>query len=117
MNRGSTMATSMPANGYSRFNEAPIHESGKSGRIAWHHRQMPGFNEAPIHESGKFVHANRGLASQGARFNEAPIHESGKSIENAPDMRIHACFNEAPIHESGKFVFAGFAFWCMLELQ
>ena len=36
-----------------------------------------GFNEAPIHESGK-SHNNARLAHNNARFNEAPIHESGK---------------------------------------
>ena len=56
MNRGSAVSTnsnrSRPAR--NRFNEAPIHESGKS---AWTMRGvpqgLPRFNEAPIHESGK----------------------------------------------------------------
>ena len=38
------------------------------------------FNEAPIHESGKFSSLERGNTGN-ARFNEAPIHESGKSSE------------------------------------
>ena len=36
-----------------------------------------GFNEAPIHESGKSAFQRR-QGFQGFRFNEAPIHESGK---------------------------------------
>ena len=36
------------------------------------------FNEAPIHESGKSVSRPAGSVP-GFRFNEAPIHESGKS--------------------------------------
>ena len=35
------------------------------------------FNEAPIHESGKWRQDPRG-GPLSARFNEAPIHESGK---------------------------------------
>ena len=37
-----------------------------------------GFNEAPIHESGKSA-SSLPTARPGPRFNEAPIHESGKS--------------------------------------
>ena len=55
MNRGSSALTSRPDSRGTRFNEAPIHESGKSGsRMKW----RPGprsFNEAPIHESGKYT--------------------------------------------------------------
>ena len=79
MNRGSglgPMTGSEPANG---FNEAPIHESGKSeqGRCL-PAKQRYRFNEAPIHESGKW-HPARGAVWPARRFNEAPIHESGKS--------------------------------------
>ena len=35
------------------------------------------FNEAPIHESGKWKASQPPLAPD-SRFNEAPIHESGK---------------------------------------
>ena len=55
MNRGS-YATPAPSGRrwLQRFNEAPIHESGKSSRpgIGWSGTSR--FNEAPIHESGKF---------------------------------------------------------------
>ena len=78
MNRGSTivrMDLSVPRN---CFNEAPIHESGKSR--SWDGKdgeKRYGFNEAPIHESGKSdLRARRSLSAD--RFNEAPIHESGK---------------------------------------
>ena len=36
-----------------RFNEAPIHESGKFHPVRVFGRPQRGFNEAPIHESGK----------------------------------------------------------------
>ena len=54
MNRGSATRAGAGARPRRRFNEAPIHESGKSAATprsgAWPRR----FNEAPIHESGKF---------------------------------------------------------------
>ena len=111
-----------------RFNEAPIHESGKwrmgeqlgcqpsaSMRPRFMNRGSVGslatipdscdsrFNEAPIHESGK---SPNGATSAGrfSRFNEAPIHESGKcSRATSRPTPIPSRFNEAPIHESGKF--------------
>ena len=42
----------------SRFNEAPIHESGKWIGIALERRIQGCFNEAPIHESGKCIWRN-----------------------------------------------------------
>ena len=108
-----------------RFNEAPIHESGKCACARRGDRARRSFNEAPIHESGKFSRTpelatamkasmrprfmNRGsidyvgaldVAPPG--FNEAPIHESGKSRASLPSERLPSRFNEAPIHESGK---------------
>ena len=54
MNRGSPTSATRPPRSGPRFNEAPIHESGKSGRLhAAAPSEMGGFNEAPIHESGK----------------------------------------------------------------
>jgi len=54
MNRGSTGRRFRAEHETQRFNEAPIHESGKS----WKTRSCTDwtdtrFNEAPIHESGK----------------------------------------------------------------
>ena len=40
------------------------------------------FNEAPIHESGKY-RRRRSSPDGNRRFNEAPIHESGKSLVDA----------------------------------
>ena len=53
MNRGSAQNGSSDVRRDSRFNEAPIHESGKwtCGSSKRSRRQC--FNEAPIHESGK----------------------------------------------------------------
>ena len=36
------------------------------------------FNEAPIHESGKSLDSRAARNTHPCRFNEAPIHESGK---------------------------------------
>ena len=59
------------------------------------------FNEAPIHESGKergCVRADReGLASMRPRF-----MNRGRSPKPRPKTKPAPCFNEAPIHESGK---------------
>ena len=53
MNRGSPGIEDRSRGPWYRFNEAPIHESGKS----FPRRRPPStasrFNEAPIHESGK----------------------------------------------------------------
>ena len=46
--------------------------------IYWPARARPSFNEAPIHESGKSAAAKIRDAATEAGFNEAPIHESGK---------------------------------------
>ena len=53
MNRGSPDLRAGPALTRASFNEAPIHESGKSGRRRRGDPRHPRFNEAPIHESGK----------------------------------------------------------------
>ena len=53
MNRGSPDTAALRSGHLDRFNEAPIHESGKY-RIASAYRRIgKSFNEAPIHESGK----------------------------------------------------------------
>ena len=77
MNRGSTRSSRRAARAYCRFNEAPIHESGKWGKNRIGRPENSSFNEAPIHESGKWVFPLRS-ALRVLRFNEAPIHESGK---------------------------------------
>ena len=46
---------------------------------------MKCFNEAPIHESGKSP-APTAPDSLRTRFNEAPIHESGKSAGFVPPL-------------------------------
>ena len=53
MNRGSLASSGGPARTRIRFNEAPIHESGKFGSCGASSTDFHGFNEAPIHESGK----------------------------------------------------------------
>ena len=72
MNRGSMARTLGRACPSARFNEAPIHESGKSRSTSTRSRKGGRFNEAPIHESGKCDHAvrhgRRGGASMRPRF-------------------------------------------------
>ena len=73
MNRGSARLTAALLRGLNRFNEAPIHESGKYCAGSKRRRPATRFNEAPIHESGKSnerpVHARRNLlASMRPRF-------------------------------------------------
>ena len=53
MNRGSSVPVHGDIQCLLRFNEAPIHESGKCVRHHNHHASRCRFNEAPIHESGK----------------------------------------------------------------
>ena len=53
MNRGSEQVGDRPVCIRHRFNEAPIHESGKYPESQPRKAALYGFNEAPIHESGK----------------------------------------------------------------
>ena len=55
---------------------------GSAGTILIDPISVGGFNEAPIHESGKSIRP-RAMAFPDACFNEAPIHESGKSAVDA----------------------------------
>ena len=54
MNRGSDRDAGNGHDGHRGFNEAPIHESGKSALVRFSRAANCRFNEAPIHESGKF---------------------------------------------------------------
>ena len=56
MNRGSNLQPLQWPSCSPCFNEAPIHESGKSRTTARRRSPSGGFNEAPIHESGKCAH-------------------------------------------------------------
>ena len=77
MNRGSDLGLPEGVVESARFNEAPIHESGKSCICSASSAYPAGFNEAPIHESGKWKQSGS-RSGRGRGFNEAPIHESGK---------------------------------------
>ena len=102
MNRGSYVYSAIAYAITPSFNEAPIHESGKSRLLQTEIGPPVGFNEAPIHESGKSG-TGPSASTSSTGFNEAPIHESGKSSQTAT-IALNRCarFNEAPIHESGK---------------
>ena len=66
MNRGSASGSRTVADRVTGFNEAPIHESGKSRSARLARTTFPSFNEAPIHESGKCGAALSLLAMQRA---------------------------------------------------
>ena len=102
MNRGSRKVSPSLSGVNVRFNEAPIHESGKSARRCVPRCLGSCFNEAPIHESGKSQRAAVVAGVGRLSFNEAPIHESGKCWWSGRRRTEDRCFNEAPIHESGK---------------
>ena len=53
MNRGSAPLEAKAVMATGNFNEAPIHESGKSCAGERVEGMAGDFNEAPIHESGK----------------------------------------------------------------
>ena len=53
MNRGSSCDSASGRYPDRAFNEAPIHESGKSTAKILDAHWIGAFNEAPIHESGK----------------------------------------------------------------
>ena len=78
MNRGSIDFPHVIRLAVFRFNEAPIHESGKYRTARPPSSPSWSFNEAPIHESGKYLQEGPGAPDSATRFNEAPIHESGK---------------------------------------
>ena len=86
MNRGSQGASRRRQRRPSRFNEAPIHESGKYpkvkltlGRLAASMR--PRFMNRGSRRDGQSE------ALRARRFNEAPIHESGKYCLRLPAGR------------------------------
>ena len=60
MNRGSDHLISAALERDPRFNEAPIHESGKCCPTDPNPRHPVRFNEAPIHESGKLCNVKVG---------------------------------------------------------
>ena len=132
MNRGSVIARFYERVGSAtRFNEAPIHESGKCPPTDYvmtlhaHQASMrPRFmnrgsscrvrqldmGAARFKASMRPRFMNRGSEADGytmpegiGGFNEAPIHESGKYHDERRQTLRTARFNEAPIHESGKF--------------
>ena len=104
MNRGSMRSCNGASAMASRFNEAPIHESGK-----WQGEDHGA--RVPVRASMRPRFMNRGSAitiltsASGADgFNEAQIHESGKSWSGSAVHGEALRFNEAPIHESGKWM-------------
>ena len=77
MNRGSAAGRPMPDRTTARFNEAPIHESGKSSTV------LPISNPIVASMRPRFMNRGSSQATGGSlaivfSFNEAPIHESGK---------------------------------------
>ena len=128
MNRGSAMWSSPPTPGFLRFNEAPIHESGKSPRgfsatnTAATASMRPRFMNRGSWELEGPENRNSGTASMRPRFMNRGSHPEewahnmiqeasmrprfmnrGSSRRPRPLHRAPRRFNEAPIHESGKW--------------
>ena len=127
MNRGSVAAVDASSQVVRGFNEAPIHESGKSPGSPSVIVLPSGFNEAPIHESGKsrrrggnlpwaqasmrprFMNRGSdhggGYRGSGVRASMRPRFMNRGSVSVRIEGASSPCrFNEAPIHESGKCV-------------
>ena len=78
MNRGSSEVNVAESPRVAASMRPRFMNRGSTDDTALHPAQPFRFNEAPIHESGKSLAAPRPRPRSG-RFNEAPIHESGKS--------------------------------------
>ena len=77
MNRGSPLGLQVRDHPAPRFNEAPIHESGKSDREATGRLAVPASMRPRFMNRGSdTAQADPDGGTYG--FNEAPIHESGK---------------------------------------
>ena len=126
MNRGSQGQRCAGSRRRPRFNEAPIHESGKSTQARPVNRAASGFNEAPIHESGKLHGEDPSAGTERASMRPRFMNRGSAVSIRARAWRVVASmrprfmnrgsvvtpwtarrklvsFNEAPIHESGKF--------------
>ena len=101
MNRGSAAERGAVQGADGRFNEAPIHESGKSRRWSDWTITDSRFNEAPIHESGKWYQTLADQASRDASMRPRFMNR-GSSLASLQSYGLDCGFNEAPIHESGK---------------
>ena len=103
MNRGSALFLDDVALHQGRFNEAPIHESGKFRSRVRVVRGLAASMRPRFMNRGSTSEPALGCAQRLGRFNEAPIHESGKcKCSTSPRRAGTTRFNEAPIHESGK---------------
>ena len=77
MNRGSLSRRGADAPSPTRFNEAPIHESGKFVLGRDLPCAVPASMRPRFMNRGSARHGSQGTGDR-SRFNEAPIHESGK---------------------------------------
>ena len=89
MNRGSLSIQVQAEGGYDSASMRPrfMNRGSDSGSQGTRRRDQ-GFNEAPIHESGKSVRM-RPVQHARPRFNEAPIHESGKWGAAMPNIVLN----------------------------
>ena len=78
MNRGSLYFGAESTQAHVRFNEAPIHESGKSRCLFIDDRIRRLASMRPRFMNRGSVIVLPRAATAGRCFNEAPIHESGK---------------------------------------
>ena len=82
MNRGSRPGWRHNLQAEHRFNEAPIHESGKSCTPSELRLRQPASMRPRFMNRGSF-RALRSPRTPTTRFNEAPIHESGKYADDS----------------------------------
>ena len=80
MNRGSLGPASHPVTVLRRFNEAPIHESGKYRSQGCHLLATARFNEAPIHESGKWRPKQQWTKVLGASMRPRFMNRGSKAL-------------------------------------
>ena len=78
MNRGSECDSRLRVRAHDSFNEAPIHESGKSAPSGFTTLNAVEASMRPRFMNRGSVFAGLGTAVLRNGFNEAPIHESGK---------------------------------------
>ena len=86
MNRGSKTCTERCSRRSAGFNEAPIHESGKSQRARYRYVYAHCFNEAPIHESGKCERTERERESEKSASMRPRFMNRG-SLDYVPNTR------------------------------
>ena len=101
MNRGSRAAEQREQSAPARFNEAPIHESGKFGGVFLPHGDAVASMRPRFMNRGSRLGLNDSVRSDSASMRPRFMNR-GSGGESDADRVRQLGFNEAPIHESGK---------------